>query len=106
MSKKIQLPNIHPGEILEEEFLKPLGITQYRLAKDLRVPQTRIAAIVKRRRAITPDTAMRLSRYFNTTAHFWLNLQVEYDLEALKREKGIEIERIQPADALGEFASG
>ncbi len=81
-----QLSIIHPGEILREEFLVPLGITAYRLAKDIRVPATRIADIVHERRSISADTALRLSRYFGNSAQFWLNLQTHYDLrEALDR---------------------
>ena len=81
-----RLPNIHPGEILREEFLGPLDITAYRLAKDIHVPATRIADIVNERRGISADTALRLSRYFGNSAQFWLNLQGHYDLrEALDR---------------------
>lgn len=75
------LPPIHPGEQLREEFLKPLGITAYRLAKDIRVPVTRIQDILAERRRITGDTALRLARYFGTTAELWLNMQRDYDLE-------------------------
>lgn len=75
------LSNITPGEILDEEFLKPLGITQYRLAKEIAVPPRRINEIVKGRRAITADTALRLGRYFRISPEFWLNLQTHYDLE-------------------------
>src|SRR5437762_8278994 len=75
------LSNITPGEILDEEFLKPMDITQYRLAKDIGVPPRRINEIVKGLRAITADTALRLGRYFGTTPEFWLNLQTHYDLE-------------------------
>lgn len=75
------LSNITPGEILEEEFLKPMGITQYRLSKDIAVPARRINEIVKGQRAITADTALRLGRYFQMTPQFWLNLQSHYDLE-------------------------
>ena len=99
------MPNIHPGEILSEEFLSPLDITQYRLAKDIGVPQTRIAAIVKKRRSITPDTALRLAKYFGTTPQFWLNLQAEYDLEELKRTQTADLAKIQPSDALKKTAS-
>ena len=81
-----RLPNIHPGEILREEFLSPLKITAYRLAKDLHVPVTRIVDIVNERRGISADTALRLSRYFGNSAQFWLNLQGHYELrEALDR---------------------
>jgi len=75
------LANITPGEILVEEFLKPKGITQYRLAKDIGVPPRRINEIVKGQRAITADTALRLGRYFGMSPEFWLNLQTHYDLE-------------------------
>jgi len=75
------LANITPGEILEEEFLVPMGITQYRLAKDISVPPRRINEIVKGQRAITADTALRLGRYFGVSPQFWLNLQTHYDLE-------------------------
>ena len=80
MKSKV-LANITPGEILAEEFLKPKGITQYRLAKDIGVPPRRINEIVKGQRAIRADTALRLGRYFGMSAEFWLNLQTHYDLE-------------------------
>ena len=80
MAKKLMDP-IHPGEILMEEFLEPLGISQYRLAKDISVPPRRINEIVHGKRSITADTALRLARFFGTTERFWLNLQVRYDLE-------------------------
>lgn len=76
------IDNIHPGEILNEEFLVPMKISQYRLAKDLNIPATRVSEIIKGRRRITADTALRLSKYFGTSARFWLSLQAEYDLEA------------------------
>jgi addiction module HigA family antidote len=79
-----RLPPIHPGEILLEEFLKPLGLSQYRLAKDINVPARRINEIVLGKRAISPDTALRLSRYFGLSERFWLNLQTRYDLEKEK----------------------
>jgi addiction module HigA family antidote len=79
-----RIPNIHPGEILKEDFLDPLEITPYRLARDLHVPPTRISEILKGRRRISADTALRLARYFDMTPQFWLNLQDEYDLEAAK----------------------
>ena len=81
---KQKLPPIHPGEILMEEFLKPMGISQYRLAKDINVPARRINEIVHGKRAITPDTALRLSRYFEMSERFWINLQLRYDLEVEK----------------------
>ena len=83
MAKKLMDP-IHPGEILMEEFLEPLGISQYRLAKDISVPPRRINEIVHGKRSITADTALRLARFFGTTERFWLNLQVRYDLEVEK----------------------
>ena len=84
-----KLAPIHPGEILLEEFLKPLGISQYRLAKDISVPPRRINEIVHGKRSISADTALRLARYFGTTERFWLNLQTRFDLEVEKdRLKG------------------
>lgn len=79
-----KLPPVHPGEILLEEFLKPMQISQYRLAKDISVPPRRINEIVQGKRAITADTAFRLSRYFGLSERFWMNLQVRYDLEVEK----------------------
>ncbi len=76
-----RLANIHPGEILLEEFLRPLGISAYRLSKDTQIPQTRISQIVKGKRRITADTALRLSSYFGNSAKFWLGLQDDYDIE-------------------------
>ncbi len=76
-----KLPPIHPGEILREEFLTPMGISQYRLAKDISVPPRRINEIVHGKRSITADTALRLGRFFNMSPQFWLNLQTRYDLE-------------------------
>ncbi len=83
MAKKILDP-IHPGEILMEEFLKPMSISQYRLAKDINVPARRINEIVQGKRSITPDTALRLSRFFGLSERFWINLQARYDLEIEK----------------------
>jgi addiction module HigA family antidote len=79
-----RLPAVHPGEILLEEFLKPLGLSQYRVAKDISVPPRRVNEIVHGLRAITADTALRLARYFGTSEEFWLNLQARYDLEVEK----------------------
>lgn len=76
-----KLPNIHPGEILLEEFLLPMGISQYKLAKDLNIPQTRVSEIVNKKRRITADTALRLSKYLGTSAKFWLGLQNDFDIE-------------------------
>src|ERR1700688_4778921 len=93
MAKNGKLPPIHPGEILREDFMQPLALSMNKLALDLHVPVTRIAEIVRERRGITPDTALRLARYFNTSARFWLNLQVAYDLEVAEDELVREIER-------------
>jgi addiction module HigA family antidote len=82
------LPPVHPGEILLEEFLKPMGISQYRLAKDTSVPPRRINEIVHGKRAVTADTALRLARFFGTSERFWLELQVQHDLEAERAKLG------------------
>ena len=87
MAPKKQLP-VHPGEILLAEFLEPLGLSQYRLAKDISVPARRINEIVHGDRSITADTALRLARYFGTSERFWLNLQARYDLEVEKDRLG------------------
>jgi len=87
------LPPIHPGEILRADFMEPLQLSMNRLALDLRVPVTRVAEIVHERRGITPDTALRLARYFNTTAGFWMNLQVAYDLEVATDKLARTIEK-------------
>ena len=91
-----KLRNIHPGEILSEEFLIPMEITAYRLAKETFLPQTRISEIIKGNRRITADTALRLSKFFGTSAKFWLGLQDDYDLEEEKHQKGKEINNIKP----------
>jgi antitoxin HigA-1 len=91
-----RLRNIHPGEILLEDFLKPLGITPYRLAKDIGVQQSRVSQILRGERAITLDTAIRLSRYFGTTPRVWLNLQIAYDLEELHIADDPTYATIQP----------
>jgi len=85
---KRDFPPIHPGEILLEEFLKPLHITQYRLAKDIGVPQRRIGEIVHGRRAISADTALRLARYFGVEPEFWMNLQARFDLKVAEAALG------------------
>jgi addiction module HigA family antidote len=90
MAKK--LDPIHPGEILLEEFLEPMGITQYRLAKDISVPARRINEIVHGKRRISADTALRLSKYFGTTERFWMNLQTRYDLEIEKDRLGTRLD--------------
>ena len=88
-----RLPPIHPGEILLEEFLKPMGISQYRLAKDISVSARRINEIAHGKRSITPDTALRLSRYFGLSERFWTNLQSRYDLEVEKDRLRDRLER-------------
>ena len=88
-----KLSPIHPGEVLQEEFLKPLGVSQYRLAKEISVPPRRVNEIVHGNRAITADTALRLARYFGTTDRFWLNLQARYDLEVERDRLGSRLER-------------
>ena len=98
MARKGRLRNVHPGEVLLEEFLRPLGVTQYRLAKAIGVPQTRIAELCRGRRAITADTALRLSRFFATSAKFWLGLQEDFDLEEASRERSEELKEIRPYD--------
>ncbi len=91
------MPPIHPGETLREDFMKPLGLTANRLALELLVPATRVNDIARERRAITADTALRLSRYFGTTPSFWMNLQANYDLEIARDSQGAEItDRIRP----------
>jgi antitoxin HigA-1 len=92
-TKAKKLKPVHPGEIVNEDFVKPYGLSMNKLALDLRVPVTRIADIVAERRGITPDTALRLARYFKTTPQFWLNLQTKYDLEIIEDEKLAQIER-------------
>ena len=87
-----KLSPVHPGEILLEEFLEPMGISQYRLAKDISVPPPRINEIVHGRRGITADTALRLARYFGTSEKFWLNLQTSFDLETEKERLGDRLE--------------
>lgn len=99
MKRQKKMPPIHPGEVLLEGFLKPLGISQYRLAKDLRVPPRRINEIVHGTRSVTADTALRLSRYFGTTDRLWLNMQARYDLEVQKDRLGDRIEREVPVHA-------
>lgn len=92
------LPLVHPGEILLEEFLKPLGITRYRLAKSIQVPQRRIDEICSGRRSITADTALRLARFFGTDAQSWINLQTHYDLEKTASEVIGILEKIKPME--------
>ncbi len=96
-----KLPNIHPGEVLLHEFLEPLEITAYRLSKELKIPQTRISEIIKGRRRITADTALRLSKYFGNSAKFWLGLQDDYDIEEEKLNKEKELKEIKQFAATG-----
>ncbi len=90
-----KLANIHPGEVLKEEFMVPLGITAYKLSKETMIPQTRISAILKGNRRITADTALRLSKYFGNSAKFWLGLQDDYDIEAEKEQIKNELNAIK-----------
>ncbi|MBK9103798.1 MAG: HigA family addiction module antidote protein [Saprospiraceae bacterium] len=89
-----KLKNIHPGEVLKEEFLEPLGITAYRLSKDTFIPQTRISEILKGRRRVTADSALRFAKYFGTSAKSWLGLQDDYDLEEEGINKKAELDEI------------
>ncbi|MCE3229236.1 MAG: higA [Bacteroidetes bacterium] len=91
--KKIK--NIHPGEVLQEEFLVPLGITAYRLSKEISIPQTRVSEILKCNRRITADTALRLSKFFGNSAKFWLGLQDDFDLEQERRSKQKDFDAIK-----------
>ena len=90
-----RLPNIHPGEVLLEEFLRPLGISQNRIARDIAVPPRRINEIVHCKRSVTADTALRLARYFGTSEGFWMGLQADYDLEEARRQLGSQISQIR-----------
>lgn len=94
MTKPLSLPT--PGEILATEFLEPMGVTQYRLAQAIHVPQTRIAAIIKDGRSITADTALRLARFFGTSVDFWMNLQGQYDADMARMALGEELDSIEP----------
>jgi len=87
---------VHPGEILREEFLKPMRLSAYELARRLRVPAPRVNDIVLERRGISADTAVRLARFFGTTEQFWLNLQANYEINLVKQEQAAEIEKIEP----------
>jgi addiction module HigA family antidote len=90
-----KLKNIHPGEILQEEFLIPLEISAYKLSKDIGIPQTRVSAIIKGNRRITADTALRLSKYFGNSAKFWLGLQDDFDIEEERNGKKAELNAIR-----------
>ena len=105
MTKKLK--PVHPGEILREEFMTPLGLTMNRMALDMRVPVTRITDIVNEKRAITADTALRLARYFKNSPAFWMNLQTRYDLEIAEDESAAKIERdVQPLETIVVGAPG
>ena len=87
------LPNIHPGEVLLEEFLTPMEISQYRLAKEIGISQIRVSEIVRGKRAITADTALRLARFFGNSVKFWMGLQADYDVEQAQRKLGDRLEQ-------------
>lgn len=91
-----QLANIHPGEVLKDEFLIPMGITQYRLAKEIGVTESRISAICQGKRAIGANTAARLARFFGTSAAFWLGLQADFDTEEVEKTMATELNKIHP----------
>ncbi|MFO7977684.1 MAG: HigA family addiction module antitoxin [Bacteroidales bacterium] len=97
-----KLANIHPGEVLQEEFLNPLGITAYKLSKDTEIPQTRISQIIKGNRRITADTALRLGAYFGNSPRFWLGLQNDYDLEQEKEDKEELLVKIKMSSQSGD----
>lgn len=100
MARRRRLPPVHPGEVLKEDLMAPLGLSINRLARELRVPVTRISEIVHGRRSITADTALRLARYAGTTPQFWMNLQAAYDLEVATRASAAKIARdVQPREA-------
>jgi addiction module HigA family antidote len=99
MAVETIMPPVHPGEILQEEFLSPLSVSQYQLAKELSVPARRINEIVHGQRRITADTALRLARYFGTSERFWMNLQARYDLEVEKDKLGAALDDIRPLSA-------
>ena len=93
MEQEERLPPVHPGEVLLEDFMKPLGLSQYRLAQELNVPALRISQIVHGKRAVTADTALRLARYFGTSANVWMRLQARYDLEVAEAELAERVKR-------------
>jgi addiction module HigA family antidote len=93
------MPPVHPGEVLAEEYLAPLGVTQHRLAVEIGVPPRRINEIVHGKRGISADTALRLARFFGTSERFWLNLQTRYDIERMKDQLAAELARIHPLSA-------
>jgi addiction module HigA family antidote len=91
-----KIPNIHPGEILSEEFLKPMGVSAYRLSKGTNIDQTRISEIIRGKRSVSADSALRFSRFFGNSPEFWLNLQAHYDLEQKRREMEKDLKKIRP----------
>ena len=91
-----KIPNIHSGEILLEDFIKPMGITAYKLAKETKIDQTRISEIIKGKRSITVDTALRFSKFFGNSPEFWINIQNHYDLEEKKKKMATILKKIQP----------
>jgi addiction module HigA family antidote len=97
-----RMPNIHPGEILEEDFLAPMGITPYRLAKETGIDQTRVGEIIHGKRSITVDSALRFAKFFGNSPEFWINLQTQYDLEEKKKKLAADLHKIRrvtmPAD--------
>lgn len=101
-------PNIHPGEVLLEEFLEPMGISAYRLSKEIKIPQTRISEVIRKKRRITADTALRLSAYFGNSPKFWLGLQDDYDLEEQADHLLEELREITPyrENAARDFSYG
>jgi len=99
MEREVAMDPVHPGEILYEEFLAPLALSQYQLAKEISVPARRINEIVHGQRRITADTALRLARFFGTSERFWLNLQAQYDLEVEKDRLGDTLDGIRPMSA-------
>lgn len=93
-----KLDNVHPGEVLKEEFLSPHKISAYRLSKEIGIPQTRVSQILKGKRRISVDTALRLSIFFGNSPQFWLGLQIDFDLEEERRNKNTELSKIKPYD--------
>jgi addiction module HigA family antidote len=89
-------PPIHPGEVLKTDFLQDMNITPYQLAKDIGIPRSRLTAILRGERAITPDTAVRLSRYFGLSGRYWINMQARYDYEIVRTKLDVELNRITP----------
>lgn len=105
--RQVDWPPVHPGEILMQEFLEPMGLSQYRVAKDTSVPPRRINEIVHGKRAVTADTALRLARFFGTSERFWLELQVQHDLEVEKERLGDRLEsEVKPWTGAGDAGAG